>query len=117
VGGVCWEVDFILLTGVVKLLMLLCPRLFCSFLIDASLSLALIDPDLPFDEEMPQREEFSHDIRDVHEENKDREQLQSEEQNETIEIETFTSSITRFPIRSISMFSAKVNNNLFASGK
>jgi hypothetical protein len=24
------------------------PRLFCSFLIDASLSLALIDPDLPF---------------------------------------------------------------------
>ena len=40
-----------------------------------------------FDEEMPQREEFSHDIRDVHEENKDREQLQSEEQNETIEIE------------------------------
>jgi hypothetical protein len=36
---------------------------------------------------MPQREEFSHDIRDVHEENKDREQLQSEEQNETIEIE------------------------------
>jgi hypothetical protein len=28
--------------------MLLCPRLFCSFLIDASLSLALIDPDLPF---------------------------------------------------------------------
>jgi hypothetical protein len=36
---------------------------------------------------MPQREEFSHDIRDVHEENKDREQVQSEEQNETIEIE------------------------------
>jgi hypothetical protein len=32
-------------------------------------------------------EEFSHDIRDVHEENKDREQVQSEEQNETIEIE------------------------------
>jgi hypothetical protein len=30
-----------------------------------------------FDEEMPQREEFSHDIRDVHEENKDREQVQS----------------------------------------
>jgi hypothetical protein len=45
---VCWEVDFSLLAGVVKLLMLLCPRLFCSFLIDASLSLALIDPDLPF---------------------------------------------------------------------
>jgi hypothetical protein len=44
VGGVCWEVDFSLLAGVVKLLMLLCPRLFCSFLIDASLSLALIDP-------------------------------------------------------------------------
>jgi hypothetical protein len=41
VGGVCWEVDFNLLAGVVKLLMLLCPRLFCSFLIDASLSLAL----------------------------------------------------------------------------
>ena len=40
-----------------------------------------------FDEEMPQREEFSHDIKDVHEENKDREQVQSEEQNETIEIE------------------------------
>jgi hypothetical protein len=28
-----------------------------------------------FDEERPQREEFSHDIRDVHEENKDREQM------------------------------------------
>jgi hypothetical protein len=35
---------------------------------------------------MPQREEFSHDIREVHEENKDREKVQSEEQNETIEI-------------------------------
>jgi hypothetical protein len=47
VGGVCLEVDFSLLAGVVKLSMLLCLRLFCSFLIDASLSLALIDPDLP----------------------------------------------------------------------
>ena len=41
-----------------------------------------------FDEEMPQGDEFSiHDARDVHEENKDREQVQSEEQNETIEVE------------------------------
>jgi hypothetical protein len=40
-----------------------------------------------FDDEMPQGEEFSHDIRDIHEENKDREPVQSEEQNKTIEIE------------------------------
>ena len=40
-----------------------------------------------FDEEMPQGEELSHDIRDEHEENKDREQVQREEQNKTIEVE------------------------------
>ena len=40
-----------------------------------------------FDEEMPQGEEFSYDIRDVQEENKDREQVQSEEEHETIEVE------------------------------
>jgi hypothetical protein len=35
-----------------------------------------------FDEEMPQGEEFNHDSRDVYEETKDREQVQSDKQVE-----------------------------------